>query len=75
MSASIEAHAPDVASIADIVYRVRAEFLEMPRLKLTRRQAARLWALEDTICDTVLAALVNERFLACTHGAQFVRAD
>ena len=55
--------------------RVRAEFLEMPGLRLTLHQAARLWHLDQHTCRDVLLALVHERFLLCTRSGAFVRAE
>ena len=53
--------------------RVRAEYLEMPGLQLTPAQAARLWALDRRLCESVLTALVEARFLICTRDAAFAR--
>ena len=50
-------------SIAEVIARVRAEFLEMPGLCLTTSQAQRLCGLERTVCDLVLAGLVDAQFL------------
>jgi hypothetical protein len=58
----------------EAIGRVRAEFLEMPDLRLTANQAARLWTLEPALCADVLAALVQRRFLVRTPNASFVRA-
>ena len=55
--------------------RARAEFLEMPGLNLTATQAQRLWALDATFCDAVLAALLEARFLKRTAGNSYVRSD
>jgi hypothetical protein len=55
--------------------RARGEFLEMPGLRLTSAQAQRLWALERTTCETLLAALVAEKFLRRTPDGAFTRAD
>jgi hypothetical protein len=65
----------DNQQFADAVQRIRAEYLEMPGLKLTRHQAARLWAIEESLCDAVFATLVHDRFLICTRSAAFVRSD
>jgi hypothetical protein len=54
--------------------RVRAEFVEMPGLKLTLCQAARLCAMDAAVCAEVLAALVRARFLVETRNASFMRA-
>ena len=59
----------------EVLRRVRAEFLEMPGLRLTRAQARRLWALDAALCDAVLSALVDARFLVESRNASFVRAS
>lgn len=59
----------------DIVRRVRGEFLEMPGLRLTEPQARRLWALEPSLCNAVLAELVENGFLVRTRDGAFVRVD
>lgn len=38
--------------------RILAEYREMPGLRLTLRQAARLWALDTADCRAILDALV-----------------
>src|SRR6187455_2620592 len=43
-----------VPSLETIAQRVRAEYLEMPGLNLTREQARCLWALDADTCDQVL---------------------
>lgn len=55
--------------------RVRAEFLEMPGLNLTARQARRLLGLEAPTCDTLLGELVQTGFLRYTPDGRFIRAD
>jgi hypothetical protein len=56
----------------DLYIRVQGEFSEMPGLTLTVRQAARLFSIEQSRCERVLGALVNEGVLA-TNGAIFAR--
>lgn len=46
-----------------VLKRVRAEFLEMPGLRLTRQQAQRLWGLDGETCANLLAVLVYGMFL------------
>jgi len=58
-----------------LLQRVRAEFLEMPGLRLTRAQARRLWALDEALCDAILTALVDARFLVYSGNVAFMRAD
>jgi hypothetical protein len=57
-----------------IVARVRAEFNEMPGLRLTMSQAARLWNLELQLCERVVERLVRMSFLRRTEAGLFVRA-
>jgi hypothetical protein len=52
---------------------VQAEFLEMPGLRVTRAQARRLWALDGAVCEAVLCALVDARFLVESRNALFTR--
>jgi hypothetical protein len=59
----------------DVVSRVRGEFLEMPGLRLTARQAQRLWRMDEHACDAVLGALVDARFLARTRDGAFIMND
>jgi hypothetical protein len=64
-------------AVADdvLLARIRAEYLEMPGLCLTARQARRLWALEPGACDSVLTTLLADGFVRCTSDGRFVRAD
>jgi hypothetical protein len=55
--------------------RVRGEYLEMPGLSLTERQAQRLWGLDHEACKTLLEALVRAGFLRRTQHGGYVRAD
>jgi len=58
-----------------IVRRIKAEYLEMPGLKLTEEQAERLWNLSRPMCEGFLEALVDSHFLLRTRDGAFVRAD
>jgi hypothetical protein len=58
---------------ASACQRVRGEYLEMPGVRLTAAQAARLFGLEPQVCGDVLAILVAERFLGRTQDGRFVR--
>ena len=55
--------------------RARADYREMPGLPLTARQAGRLWALPDSLCDRVLRSLLEERFLNRSTNDSFVIAS
>jgi hypothetical protein len=71
---SIRSDAPG-SSVGRAVARARAEFLEMPGLRLTPAQARRLWALDAGICDAVLAELLADSFLRRSVGGAYVRND
>jgi hypothetical protein len=62
-------------TIADRIHLIRAEYLEIPSLHLTRNQVLRLWSLDAVMCDALLQALVDVRFLRRTHTGAYVRAD
>jgi len=59
----------------DVLRRVKGEYLEMPGLRLTIAQAQRLWGLDRAVCDALLGALVETKFLFRTRDGAFVRAD
>ncbi len=60
--------------MTELVQLIRAEYHEMPGLHLTRPQVQRLWNLEATMCDAVLEALAEARFLRRTHTGAYVKA-
>jgi hypothetical protein len=57
---------------SDLLRRIRGEFMEMPGLRLTGRQAQRLFGLNGLLCDAILTVLQDERFLGRTKDGQFV---
>jgi hypothetical protein len=61
--------------IDEVLQRIQGEFVEMPGLRLTVAQAQRLWGLERDICDSLLAALVDAKFLEQTRDGAFVRME
>lgn len=54
---------------------IRAEYLEIPGLRLTKPQVQRLWGLDDVTTEALLSALMDVKFLRRTHGDAYVRAD
>jgi hypothetical protein len=58
-----------------LVERVRSEFIEMPGLRLTPAQAARLWGMDSASCHHVISTLVRSAFLRWTPGGMVVRSD
>ena len=61
--------------IDDVLQRIQGESVEMPGLRLTPAQAQRLWGLERDVCDALLGALVDAKFLAQTRDGAFIRLD
>ena len=55
------------------IERLRAEFLEMPGLRLTARQVERLCGVERTVCKAVLDALVDAKFLHVSPDGTYRR--
>lgn len=55
----------------DVLTRIRAEYREMPGMRLTLPQAARLFNLELVPCEQVLDALVMDGAL-WTNGREFL---
>jgi hypothetical protein len=54
--------------------RIRAEYDEMPGMRLTLAQAARLFNLERGRCEEVLTTLVSAGAL-WTNGREFLARD
>ena len=62
----------DVHAIAE---RVRSEFIEMPGLRLTARQAARMWGLDGPSCGAVIDILIRSSFLRWTGTGTVARIE
>ena len=52
--------------------RIRAEFTDLPGLKITSAQACRLWHSDERACTAALAALIEEGFLRQTASGAFI---
>ena len=76
MHASPETPATGSDHAGDLLLcRIRGEFLEMPGLRLTIEQAARLWQMDAATCTQALMRLVADRFLTRTRHGAYVRLD
>jgi hypothetical protein len=60
---------------ADLIRRITGEYLEMPGLHLTPRQAQRLFGLDAVTCDDILARLLESGFLSCAGDGMFTLAQ
>ena len=56
-----------------MIRRIRAEYLEMPGLRLTLEQAQRLCGVEGALCKMVLEALVDDKFLCVRSDGAYSR--
>ena len=52
---------------------MRAEFEEMPGMRLTAPQACRLWGLTSEECELALGDLVGSGFLVKDREGRYVR--
>jgi hypothetical protein len=70
-------HGDIVAAVApphDTIFkRTRAEYLEMPGLRLKPEQAQRLFGVEPALCQRVLDDLVEEKFLCVKSDGAYAR--
>jgi hypothetical protein len=65
---------PDTGCEA-LLCRIKGEFLEMPGLRLTGVQAARLLGMDMASCRVLLDRLVTEGFLCHGSRGHYVRPD
>jgi hypothetical protein len=56
-----------------LLERIRAEYLEMPGLRLRAEQVQRLCGVERAMCQMVLDTLVETRFLCMKADATYAR--
>ena len=59
--------------IEDVLTRLRAEYMEMPGLRLKARQVQRLCGIDQTICQSVLDVLVDTKFLSVKSDGSYTR--
>lgn len=55
--------------------RLRAEFMEMPGLRLTTDQVHRFCGVEKGMCSELLDALVQEHFLCVKPDGSYARVS
>jgi hypothetical protein len=59
--------------VRNALLRIQNEYVEMPDLKLTARQAQRLWSLSHDVWEAALAVLIGRQFLVQTRDGAYVR--
>jgi hypothetical protein len=60
-------------TVQDVIERLRAEFVEMPDLRLSAEQVERLCGVEHTMCQSILDALVDAKFLCRKPDGTYAR--
>jgi hypothetical protein len=60
-------------ALDDLLYRICAEYNEMPGLRVTHAQAQRLWGLDASTCRQALESLVDVKFLTLTSSGLYAR--
>ena len=58
-----------------LITRIRAEYGELPGLRLTLQQAARLFGASSKECEPLLVRLVSSRFLKIMDDGTFIRVS
>ena len=66
---------PVDSHITDWLLLMRAEYFEIPGLRLTKPQMQRLWGLDTVTCEALISALIDVKFLRRTQHDAYVRAD
>jgi len=64
-----------VENFCDWVHLIQSEFAEMPGLRLSKRQAQRLWNLDSRSTDVIFNALEAANFLRRMPNDVYIRAD
>ena len=63
----------ETPAILETLVRMQTEWIEMPQLKITRRQAQRLWSLSNEVSETAFATLIRKGFLVQAPDGAYVR--
>jgi hypothetical protein len=66
---------PHLALDEQLIRRIYDEFVEMPGLQLTARQAQRLFGLTEHVCSALLASLVDRKFLVLRSDGRYARVS
>jgi hypothetical protein len=62
-----------VSLVQDVLNRLRAEYLEMPGLRLKPEQVQRLCGVERTMCQLALDSLLESKFLCVKSDGRYAR--
>jgi hypothetical protein len=59
------------STLGDLLFLIRAEFLEIPGLQLTQRQIEHLWGIDSHMADAILRSLVEAHVLTRTPAGAY----
>ena len=60
-------------AVVEWTQQIRAEYVEMPGLSLTKEQMRRLWRFDEPLCNAVVDALLASGFLERRADSVYVR--
>lgn len=63
----------NVVEVTDAIRSIQVDFIEWPTLRLSLRQARRLWSLPIEVCETALLHLTDVGFLSLVDGVYLRR--
>jgi sugar lactone lactonase YvrE len=63
-----------MGTIEDVLNQLRAEFMEMPGMRLHAKQIQRLCGIDQTTCQLALDSLLTSNFLCLKPDGAYVRA-
>lgn len=64
-----------VGNFCEWVRLIQAEYAEMPGLRLSKRQAQRLWNLDERSTEVIFTALEAAQYLRRMPNDIYIRAD
>jgi hypothetical protein len=73
MTEELAMNVAEIAEMKRALVSIQTEYIEMPGLKLSLRQAQRLFDLPAEICNDALTILLTAGFLAESKDGSFVR--
>jgi hypothetical protein len=59
------------STLGDLLFLIRADFLEIPGLQLTQHQIEHLWGIDSEMAEVILRSLVEAHFLTKTPAGAY----
>jgi hypothetical protein len=63
----------EATHVKDALRQMQLDYVEMPHLRVTLRQAQRLWRLPLELCEAGLSSLIEKGFLIQVPDGSYVR--